>query len=320
MFSMINEFKEELNKGGDQSMITEYAVELGDTLWRAINMLISKKYDYAYYIKGIYEEDGQKFAILESREDVTKIYRLDFQYDESGFVPAETISEVSMTFIPAGLREFTLEDNQSFEEEFKKKEDSEEKKEDSEEEISEEESDEDEEKKKEKFSDNSDKSIEYKNKEKIEKEYSSVDLEEKIEYNLEENSEYLELKSNFDSLSQEYSLLQGKLEELENELSSLKTFKLEKDREEKQAMINSFYMLSDEDKADVVENIDNYSLDDIEAKLAVICVRNKVNFNLQEDKEESPQLTFALDIAEAQDFSVPDWVKQVKETQKKYNI
>ena len=36
---------------------------------------------------------------------------------------------------------------------------------------------------------------------------------------------------------------------------------------EKESMINSFYMLSDEDKKDVVENIDKYSIDDIEAKL-----------------------------------------------------
>ena len=49
-------------------------------------------------------------------------------------------------------------------------------------------------------------------------------------------------------------------------------------------MIASFYMLSDEDKKDVVANIDTYSLDDIEAKLSIICVRNKVSFNLDDDK------------------------------------
>ena len=41
-------------------------------------------------------------------------------------------------------------------------------------------------------------------------------------------------------------------------------------------MINeTFYMLSDEDKKEVIENIDSYSLDDIEAKLSILCVRNK---------------------------------------------
>ena len=40
------------------------------------------------------------------------------------------------------------------------------------------------------------------------------------------------------------------------------------------------------DKKDVIENIDTYSLDDIEAKLSIICVRNKVNFNLEDDNDD----------------------------------
>lgn len=61
-------------------------------------------------------------------------------------------------------------------------------------------------------------------------------------------------------------------------------------------MIESFYMLSDEDKKDVVENIDTYSIDDIEAKLSIICVRNKVSFNLEDDKTpETKPTTFSLD-------------------------
>jgi len=39
-------------------------------------------------------------------------------------------------------------------------------------------------------------------------------------------------------------------------------------------------MLSDEQKKDCVDNIDTYSFDEIEAKLSVICVRNKVSFDL----------------------------------------
>ena len=58
-------------------------------------------------------------------------------------------------------------------------------------------------------------------------------------------------------------------------------------KEKKQAMIDSFYMLSDEDKADVIANIDTYSVDDIEAKLSIICVRNKVSFNLDDDNNNN---------------------------------
>lgn len=78
-------------------------------------------------------------------------------------------------------------------------------------------------------------------------------------------------------------------------------------------MIDSFYMLSDEAKADVVANIDNYSLDDIEAKLSVICVRNKVSFALE--NEPSGQTIVNLD-GVGQEDTVPDWVKAVEEVAK----
>lgn len=79
-------------------------------------------------------------------------------------------------------------------------------------------------------------------------------------------------------------------------------------------------MLSDAEKADVVANIDNYSVDDIEAKLSVICVRNKVNFNLDEDdKEENAPLTFNLDETSTEEASTPAWVKAVLETLKNKN-
>ena len=75
-------------------------------------------------------------------------------------------------------------------------------------------------------------------------------------------------------------------------------------------------MLSDEDKKDVIENIDTYSLDDIEAKLSIICVRNKVNFS--DDSTRTPGTTFNLDESD-DDSSTPAWVKEVLETEKTLN-
>ena len=76
-------------------------------------------------------------------------------------------------------------------------------------------------------------------------------------------------------------------------------------------MIDSFYMLSDEDKKDVVENIDTYSLDDIEAKLSIICVRNKVSFNLDDNnKNKGTDITLNLD--GAGDDNTPAWVKAIR--------
>ena len=70
-------------------------------------------------------------------------------------------------------------------------------------------------------------------------------------------------------------------------------------------------MLSDEDKKDVVENKAQYSLEDIEAKLSVICLRKKVNFEL-EDNTTDVATTFSL--SEQQD-SLPAWINAVKNTQ-----
>jgi len=75
-------------------------------------------------------------------------------------------------------------------------------------------------------------------------------------------------------------------------------------------------MLSDAEKQDVRENIDKYSLDDIEAKLSIICVRNKVSFNLDdENKENETATTFNLEDSAADDLT-PAWVKAVLDTEK----
>ena len=82
-------------------------------------------------------------------------------------------------------------------------------------------------------------------------------------------------------------------------------------------MIDSFYMLSDADKAEVITNIDNYSVNDIEAKLAVICVRNRVNFNLDnENKDEDKEpMVYSLTDNDVDD-GVPAWIKAVRDTAK----
>ena len=85
-------------------------------------------------------------------------------------------------------------------------------------------------------------------------------------------------------------------------------------------MINTqFSILSDEDKKDVIENINNYSLEDIESKLSVICVRNKVNFNLTEDNDTSKKdgiTTYNLNDIVG-DTNEPAWVKAVTQNRNK---
>ena len=128
--------------------------------------------------------------------------------------------------------------------------------------------------------------------------------EEKKEEKKFSLEEYSALEEKITSLQKEYA-------ELETKYQALVAFKNEVEEEKKDALINSFYMLSDEDKKDVVENKAQYSLEDIEAKLSVICVRKKVNFEL-EDNTTDVATTFSLN--EQQD-SLPAWINAVKNTQ-----
>jgi len=73
-------------------------------------------------------------------------------------------------------------------------------------------------------------------------------------------------------------------------------------------------MLSEEDKKDVIENKANYTLDEIKAKLAVICYDKKINLSSEEntevhETEEDPVVTFSFN---DDNSSLPDWVKAVK--------
>ena len=87
------------------------------------------------------------------------------------------------------------------------------------------------------------------------------------------------------------------------------------EREKKQDMINSFYMLSDEDKKDVISNIDTYSLDDIEAKLSILCVRNKVSFDTSKEEQNNPTVYNLNNDVNIED-SVPAWIKAVQDVAK----
>lgn len=321
LFSMMNELTEYLKEeGGAKEVFTRYAVEIGDTLWSALYRHIEKAYPDAencycsvYRIEGVFEENGQKFAVLQSRSSM-KFYRLNFSLtEENGFVASEVLVEVTKTYTPAEEPQFSAEAVQEFETEYVK--------------IREEEDKTDE-------SDNSNlEDISDENKEICsecgkpldececvteEENNDNNEEEDKVTYNLEEVVEYIELKAKFDELETKFSALETECESLKTEIEPLRSFKKEAEKKEKQAMIDQFYMLSDEDKSDVIENIDTYSLDDIEAKLSIICVRNRVSFNLDENNKNGNQPTiYNLNNGDTDDdIAVPAWVKSLRETAK----
>ena len=125
-----------------------------------------------------------------------------------------------------------------------------------------------------------------------------------------------------DKKEKSYSLLETELAEtkaayadLEQKYQVLVEFKKQIDNEKKDALINSFYMLSDEDKADVIENKSNYSLDEIESKLSVICVRKRVNFDLEDTskKEEVVENVTTYNMNDVEP-TTPAWIAAIKNT------
>ena len=132
-------------------------------------------------------------------------------------------------------------------------------------------------------------------------------------------NELADSEDKYSVLEQEFNELKDKYASLEQQNAELLSFKKEVEDKEKDALIAQFYMLSEEDKKDVIENKSQYSLDDIEAKLSVICVRKKVNFeNNDSEAEQTPALTtFNLDSVESS--NLPAWLKAVEDHKENRN-
>ena len=290
LFSMMSEIKNVL-EGGAPKMFTTYAVEIGDSLWSALWRYLEKTYPSEecycskYSIEGIYEEDAQKFAILRDLAEL-KYYRLNFSITEAeGFSVLGDLVEVTKEFTPAETAQFDSAAVETYSQEYvaaRKAEDE----------------------KDEEICPNCGKLI------------SECECKHGPEYNLEEIPEYIELTNNYSALESQYNELKAWFETLNTTYEALNaqceeliSFKKGIEKDKKQAMVNSFYMLSDDDKKEVVDNIDAYSLEDIEAKLSILCVRNKVSFDL--DKNTNMTVRIDDNFGGAND-NTPDWVKALQ--------
>ena len=331
LFSMMTELKELIKEGG-APVFTTFAVEIGDALWSAMYDFLEKNFPCdlregesadcvrcsKYSIEGIYEEGTQKFAILRARdEEPIKLYRMNFVYDDNGLVADSNFVEVKKDYIPISNNGpvFALDAVEAYEQERYKIVDN---------------SGQDDNNKKEdpmKGQTNFKKSEDNKKEDEDEEkcpdcgkplsECTCKEEDKKTKYSLEDIPEYIELQAKYSTLETDFNALNEANKQLQEKVEALTQFKLEMDRKEKQNMIDSFYMLSDEDKKDVVENIDTYSLDDIEGKLSIICVRNKVNFNLDNDNESDPT-TYSLNGGGEGDY-IPAWIKSVQSVAKDMN-
>ena len=283
----IFQMKELIKEGG--TSVKVYAVKIGDPIW---NALYGHK-EETYSINAFFEEEDQKYAVLQNESNY---YRLNFSIGENDEVIfAEEMTDITDSYIPATEAQFALADVEAFEVEYKKK------KEEKEEENKPEDyrcsgggSDNDEKKKK-----------------------------KQKKYNLEEVEEYQTLLAEYETLKNDFSAYkqtsESTIADLNNTITSLTEFKNSIERKEKEHMINvDFCMLDESLKKDVIDNIDKYTLDDIEAKLSIICVRNKVSFNLDDDDNKNKGLVYNLN-NENEDEDIPAWVKAVQATAKAMN-
>lgn len=147
---------------------------------------------------------------------------------------------------------------------------------------------------------------------KCEKEKDKEEDKEVEEEKEEEDKEDKKKDKNFSLLEQKYNDLSSQYSLLEKQYQELLEFKANVEDKQKDDLISSFYMLSDTDKADVIANKRKYSLDEIEAKLSVICFRKKVDFG-ESTKETTPTVTFNLT---EDDNEIPAYISALRNTQK----
>lgn len=123
----------------------------------------------------------------------------------------------------------------------------------------------------------------------------------------DKESEKASLESQVAELSAALGELTDKFNALEAEAKELREFKAARINDDKDALIAKYHMLSDEDKAEIVANKENYSLSEIESKLALLYVKKNVDFETVDGQKESdepaPTTTFSLneDFAEEVD-------------------
>lgn len=148
--------------------------------------------------------------------------------------------------------------------------------------------------------------------------------EEKDKKKVTENSLEDNVSAEFESLKSEFSKLQQEFSSLKEENEKLVKFKRDVEDKEKDQLINSFTMLSDEDKKDVIVNKDKYSLHDIKAQLSIICVDKKVNFSLSNEKEndktsEKQDVPTTYNLNNHEMDSVPAWLQAVEDVRHRNN-
>lgn len=127
----------------------------------------------------------------------------------------------------------------------------------------------------------------------------------------EEKKKYALVVTELEELQKNYAALQAEHEKTVSELASFKEYALNAENEKKDALIAEFYMLSDEDKKDVIDHKAEYSLAEIKSKLAVLCYDKKVSY--VKDEESNSNMTVNINTYSAE---LPDFLQAVEARRK----
>lgn len=142
----------------------------------------------------------------------------------------------------------------------------------------------------------------------------TAENQESVEASLQEENKDNLVESTFTHTEEEFTKLNEELESLRAEIQELRNFKLEVENQQKDALIASYYMLSDADKAEVIAHKAEFTLEEIKAKLAVIYVEKNVNFDMTESQEEEPAPTMTFSLDEEASEGVPAFVEALRHT------
>ena len=140
---------------------------------------------------------------------------------------------------------------------------------------------------------------------------SNEGKEDSAEDDEEAKKKYSLLLEQFEELQSNFNALKEESVKMTDELEKLRAYAKQQDEKEKDALIEEFYMLSDEDKKDVIDHKAEYTLDEIKSKLAVLCYDKKVSYNKAEEAPKADVMTVNINSYTA---DMPEWLKAVEDT------
>lgn len=107
-----------------------------------------------------------------------------------------------------------------------------------------------------------------------------------------------------EEIESQFEAVKAELEATKAELESLREFKLGIENQQKDALIAKYHMLSDEARKEISDHKNEYTIEEIESKLALAFVKENVDFSEVDGKkaeveeiDTDPITTFSLDAA-----------------------